>query len=57
VKPFPKACLGYLQEIRWVLKDTAGIELPLPARKTIDLERRLVKPASVRVSRLGKGNS
>jgi hypothetical protein len=32
-----------LQEIRWVLKDTAGMELPLPARKTIDLEGRLVK--------------
>jgi hypothetical protein len=32
-----------LQEIRWVLKDTAGIELPAPARKTIDLEGRIVK--------------
>jgi hypothetical protein len=32
-----------LQEIRWVLKDTAGIEIPPPARKTIDLEGRLVK--------------
>jgi hypothetical protein len=32
-----------LQEIRWVLKDTAGIELPLPKRKTIDLEGRIVK--------------
>src|SRR6266436_7421882 len=32
-----------LQEIRWVLKDTAGIELPPPARKTIDLEGRVVK--------------
>jgi hypothetical protein len=32
-----------LQEIRWVLKDTAGMELPAPARKTIDLEGRLVK--------------
>jgi hypothetical protein len=32
-----------LQEIRWVLKDTAGIELPPPARKTINLEGRLVK--------------
>lgn len=32
-----------LQEIRWVLKDTAGIELPGPARKTIDLEGRIVK--------------
>jgi hypothetical protein len=32
-----------LQEIRWVLKDTAGVELPPPAKKTIDLEGRLVK--------------
>jgi hypothetical protein len=32
-----------LQEIRWVLKDTTGIELPPPARKTIDLEGRIVK--------------
>jgi hypothetical protein len=34
-----------LQEIRWVLKDTTGIELPPPARKAIDLEGRLVKDA------------
>jgi hypothetical protein len=26
-----------------VLKDTAGVELPPPARKTIDLEGRIVK--------------
>jgi hypothetical protein len=32
-----------LAEIRWVLKDAAGIELPPPARKTIDLEGRIVK--------------
>ena len=32
-----------LQEIRWVLKDAAGVELPPPARKTIDREGRLVK--------------
>jgi hypothetical protein len=32
-----------LQKIRWVLKDTAGMELPPPARKTIDLEGRLVE--------------
>ena len=31
-----------LQEIRWVLKDIAGADLPPPARKTIDLEGRLV---------------
>jgi hypothetical protein len=32
-----------LQELRSVLKDAAGIELPPPERKTIDLEGRLVK--------------
>jgi hypothetical protein len=32
-----------LQEIRWVLKDVAGINLPPPARKTIDSEGRTVK--------------
>ena len=32
-----------LQEIRWVLKDVAGVELPPPGRKTIDLEGRIVK--------------
>lgn len=32
-----------LQEIRWVLKDAVGVNLPLPARKTIDLEGRIVK--------------
>jgi predicted methyltransferase len=32
-----------LQELRWVLKDAAGIELPSPAKKTINLEGRLVK--------------
>jgi hypothetical protein len=32
-----------LQEIRWVLKDSAGMDLPQPARKTIDLEGRLIK--------------
>ena len=32
-----------LQEMRWVLQDVAGIELPPPARKTIDLEGRIVK--------------
>src|ERR1700679_736969 len=32
-----------LQEIRWVVKDTVGVELPPPARKTIDLEGRVVK--------------
>lgn len=32
-----------LQELRWVLKDTTGIELPAAERKTIDLEGRIVK--------------
>jgi hypothetical protein len=32
-----------LQEIRWVLKDSAGMELPPPGKKTIDLEGRIVK--------------
>src|SRR5438105_3496046 len=31
------------QEIRWILKDATGIDLPAPARKTIDLEGRVVK--------------
>ncbi len=34
-----------LREIRWVLKDTTGIEAQHPVRKTIDLEGRLVKDA------------
>jgi hypothetical protein len=32
-----------LQELRWVLRDSAGMELPAPAKKTIDLEGRLIK--------------
>jgi hypothetical protein len=32
-----------LQKLRWVLKDTTGIELPAAERKTIDLEGRIVK--------------
>jgi hypothetical protein len=32
-----------LQEIRWVLKEATGIDLPASARKTIDLEGRVVK--------------
>jgi hypothetical protein len=32
-----------LQEIRWVIKDVCGIELPPPAKKTIDIEGRVVK--------------
>jgi hypothetical protein len=36
-----------LQEIRWVLKDVAGLELPPPARKTIDLEGRVNSPSNL----------
>ena len=32
-----------LQELRYALSDISGIELPPPARKTIDLEGRIVK--------------
>jgi hypothetical protein len=32
-----------LCEIRWVLQDSAGMKLPPPAKKTIDLEGRLIK--------------
>jgi hypothetical protein len=32
-----------LQELRWVLQDSAGMTLPPPAKKTIDLEGRLIK--------------
>jgi hypothetical protein len=34
-----------LQEIRWVLKETAGIDLPASEMKTINAEGRLVKDA------------
>jgi hypothetical protein len=32
-----------LQEIRWILKDATGLDIPTPARKTIDLEGRMIK--------------
>jgi hypothetical protein len=32
-----------LQELRWVLRDSAEMKLPPPAKKTIDLEGRLIK--------------
>jgi len=32
-----------LQELRWVLQDSAGMKLPPPGKKTIDLEGRLIK--------------
>ena len=35
--------MGNLQEMRWVLFEICDIELPPPARKTIDLEGRVVK--------------
>ena len=31
--------------MRWVLKETAGVEVAPPTRKTIDLEGRVVKDA------------
>jgi hypothetical protein len=34
-----------LQELRWVLRDVAGLELRAPERKTIDLEGRIIKEA------------
>jgi len=34
-----------LQEIRWVLKDTAGVTVSPPVRKTIDSEGRVIKDA------------
>jgi hypothetical protein len=34
-----------LQELRWVLKDITGIEVPAPEKKTIDLEGRIIKEA------------
>jgi hypothetical protein len=40
-----------LQEIRWVLKDVTATELPPAARKTIDLEGRLVKDGVRKVLR------
>jgi hypothetical protein len=32
-----------LQEQRWVLQDSAGMKLPPPAKKTIDLQGRLIE--------------
>jgi hypothetical protein len=54
-----------LQEIRWVLKDVVGVQLAPPARKTIDLEGRIVKRrraedgqgSAARSRRTGEGNS
>jgi hypothetical protein len=43
-----------LQEIRWVLKEITGMDLPPPARKTIDLEGRLVKEACAQHSETDK---
>jgi hypothetical protein len=41
-----------LQEIRWVLQDSAGMKLPPSAKKTIDLEGKLIKDG-VRKARPG----
>src|SRR5271157_4971864 len=43
-----------LQEIRWVLKDAIGVDLPPPARKTIDLEGRTVKDRQLALEELVK---
>jgi hypothetical protein len=32
-----------LQELRWVIKELTGVDLPPPERRTIDLEGRVVK--------------
>jgi hypothetical protein len=45
-----------LQELRWVLQDSAGMKLPPPAKKTIDLEGRLIKDG-VRKSIRGRQNA
>jgi hypothetical protein len=34
-----------LQELRWVLKDITGIEVPASEKRTIDLEGRIIKEA------------
>src|SRR5215472_4654983 len=33
------------QELRWVLKDITGIEVPAPEKRTIDFEGRIIKEA------------
>jgi hypothetical protein len=43
IQSITQTCLGESQEIRWVIKDITGVDLPPPARKTIDLEGRVVK--------------
>jgi len=44
-----------LQEIRWALKDAAGMELPPPpARKKIDLKADWLKNAFANLSRIPK---
>jgi hypothetical protein len=40
-----------LAEIRWALTDVCGVKLPPPARKTIDLEGRIVKDGVKRALR------
>jgi hypothetical protein len=46
-----------LQEFRWVLQDSARMKLPLPAKKTIDLEGKLIKDVFGRRSGTAKMRS
>jgi hypothetical protein len=46
-----------LQEIRWVVKDVCGIEMPPPLKKTIDLEGRVVKDGVRKALRDRQGRS
>ena len=43
VESIAQSSLGKFARVAMVLKDVTGIELPSPARKTIDLEGRIVK--------------
>jgi hypothetical protein len=43
IKGIRKRGWDNLQEIRWILRDTAAVELPVAERKTIALEGRIVK--------------
>jgi hypothetical protein len=42
-----------LAEIRWVIKDTCGIDLPPPAQKTFDAEGEALKHALTNLSGFG----
>jgi hypothetical protein len=43
IEIFAETGMENLQELRWVLQDSAGMKLPPPVKKTIDLEGGLVK--------------